>query len=81
MGIGQRAALDGHAGRRGWAGRLDADNRIHRFRDNQGDQGNYRPSFMKSLTCSPITIVVTLVLARTQSGIMEASTTLSPVTP
>ena len=49
--------------------------------NNQDGPGNYRPCFMKSLTCSPITIVVTLVLARMQSGIMEASTTLNPVTP
>ena len=48
---------------------------------NQDERVNYRPCFIKSLTCSPITIVVTLVLARMQSGIMEASTTLNPVRP
>ena len=49
--------------------------------DNQDVPGDYRPCFIKSLTCSPITIVVTLVFARIQSGIMEASTTLNPVRP
>ena len=36
---------------------------------------------MKSEIRSPITMVVTLVLARTQLGMMEASATLSPCKP
>ena len=36
---------------------------------------------MKSLTCSPMAMVVTLVFARMQSGIIEASATRRPVTP
>ena len=36
---------------------------------------------MKSATRSPIIIVVTLVLARMQSGMMEASATLRPSRP
>ena len=38
-------------------------------------------SIMKSEMRSPMTIVVTLVLARIQSGMIEASATLSPSMP
>ena len=43
--------------------------------------GNQRPCWMKSAMRSPMTIVVTLVLARMQSGIIEASATRSPSMP
>ena len=36
---------------------------------------------MKSAMCSPIIMTVTFMFARTQSGIMEASTTRSPSIP
>jgi hypothetical protein len=41
----------------------------------------YFPCLMKSATRSPIIIAVTLVLARGQSGMIEASTTRRPPRP
>ena len=51
------------------------------YKRGVGVSGVYLPSLMKSLTRSPIIIVVTLVLARMQSGMMDASTTRSPSRP
>ena len=42
---------------------------------------SYRPSTIASAIFSPIIIVVTLILARTQSGMIEASTTRMPSSP
>ena len=41
----------------------------------------YIPVRIKSATRTPIIMAVTLVLARTQSGMMEASTTRKPSIP
>ena len=41
----------------------------------------YLPSLIKSATRSPIIMVVAFVLARMQSGMMEASATQRPSSP
>ena len=46
-----------------------------------GDSARYLPCLMKSATRSPIIRTVTLMLARTHSGMIEASTTRRPSAP
>ena len=54
---------------------------MHRAACRKRGEPPYLPCLIQSATRSPIIMVVTLVLARMQSGMIEASTTRIPSNP